>query len=41
MFSREIGNEMINTIQVKSKTNNNESLMSLFEELLEVIENNS
>ncbi len=41
MFSREIGDKTINTIYETSKINNNESLMTLCEELLEVIEKNS
>jgi hypothetical protein len=41
MFSREIGNIIINNVYEKPKTNNDESIMSLCEELLEVIEKNS
>ncbi len=40
MFSREIGDKTINTIYETSKINNKESLMTLCEELLKVIENN-
>jgi hypothetical protein len=41
MFLKEIGNEIINIIYETSIINNNESLMSLCEELLGVIEKNS
>ncbi len=41
MFSQEIGNKTIKTIYEKSEINKNKSLLSLCEDLLETIENNS